>query len=136
MDEAVVVDSDILVDYFAGLSPSAEAVEKLLASDQLAVTTLTVFELGCGAQTEQARRDLDFLIQASRAVLWLDTAAAHQAAGQFRALRSKGELLDTADLLIAGCCLSAGLPLLTRNTQHFERISDLELISFKQVLEW
>ncbi len=135
MDTAVVVDSDILIDYFAGLSPSAEAVQKLLETDLLAITTLTVFELGCGAQSEEAHRDIELLVQASRAILSLSTDAAYQAATQFRKLRRRGDLLDTPDLLIAGCCLAAGLPLLTRNTQHFERISELGLIDPQQILE-
>jgi len=135
MDTAVVVDSDILIDYFAGLSPSAEAVQRLLETDLLAITTLTVFELDCGAQSEEAHRDIELLVQASRAILSLSTDAAYQAATQFRKLRRRGDLLDTPDLLIAGCCLAAGLPLLTRNTQHFERISELRLIDPQQILE-
>jgi len=135
MDTAVVVDSDILIDYFAGLSPSAEAVQKLLETDLLAITTLTVFELDCGAQSDEAHRDIELLVQASRAILSLSTDAAHQAATQFRKLRRRVDLLDTPDLLIAGCCLAAGLPLLTRNTQHFERISELGLIDPQQILE-
>ena len=135
MDTAVVVDSDILIDYFAGLSPSAEAVQKLLETDLLAITTLTVFELDCGAQSEEAHRDIELLVQASRAILSLSTDAAYQAATQFRKLRRRGDLLDTPDLLIAGCCLAVGLPLLTRNTQHFERISELGLIDPQQILE-
>ena len=125
-DRFVVVDTDVLIDYFAGVSLSAEAVERLLKQDRLAVTALTLFELACGTQTEEQRRDLERLILAARA-LDLDAAAALQAGAVYRRLKARGELLPVPDLLIAGCCLAVGWPLLTRNVGHFRRVPGLEL---------
>lgn len=130
MAKPVVVDSDVLIDYFAGISPSAGAVRGLLQADRLGLTTLTVFELSCGADTEARQRDLALLVDAARVVLSLSVAAAQRAAEHFRILKTQGETLPAPDLLIAGCCLAAGLPLLTRNRKHFARIHGLDLADF------
>ena len=133
MARPVVADSDVLIDYFAGASPSAEAVRRLLEPDRLAVTSLTVFELCCGVQREETQKDIELLINAARIVLRLNTDAAQLAAHQYRVLKGRGEALPTPDLLIAGCCLAANLPLLTRNRQHFSRVAELELAEFGEV---
>ena len=133
MAKPVVVDSDVLIDYFAGISPSAEAVQELLETDRLALTTLTVFELYYGAQNEELNSDIELLVDASRVILRLSTEAAKDAAQQFRHLRDGAELIASPDLLIAGCCLAADLPLLTRNQRHFSRIPQLHLLGFDEI---
>lgn len=133
MDDYVVVDTDVLIDYFAGISPSAEAIAQLLTEDRLAVTALTLFELACGAQTPAQLDDLELLAQAAY-LLDLDSPSALRAGAVYRELRARGELLETADLLIAGCCLAAGLPLLTRNTAHFRRVRGLKLLEAEEIL--
>ena len=130
MARPVVVDSDVLIDYFAGASPAAQAVRRLLETDRLAVTSLTVFELCCGIQSEETQKDIELLVNAARIVLRLSPDASQLAAHQYRVLKGRGEALRTPDLLIAGCCLAANLPLLTRNRQHFSRVAELELAEF------
>jgi len=132
--DRVVVDTDVLIDFFAGVSPAAEAIARLLEEDRLTITTLTVFELACGAQKEEQLRDLELLIQAAQ-VLPLDEAAALHAGAIYRELRAKGQVLDIPDLLIAGCCLAAGLPLFTRNTGHFRRVKNLKVLSAEEILK-
>jgi len=134
MDRRVVVDTDVLIDYFAGVSPSAEAIARLLKEARLAVTALTLFELACGAQTQEQLQDLELLVRAA-SLVYLDGPAALQAGAVYRELRAKGQLLETADLLIAGCCLAGGLPLLTRNTEHFSRVRGLELLEAENIIQ-
>ena len=130
----VVVDADVLIDYFAGVSPSAEAVERLLREDRLVVTTPTLFELACGSQTEEQLQDLELLMRAAY-VLELSAAAALRAGAVYRRLRAQGRLIPVADLLIAGCCLAAELPLLTRNVEHFRRVPELTLLEASRILD-
>lgn len=126
MDNDVVVDTDVLIDYFAGITPSAKAVERLLREDRLAFTSVTLFELACGAQTPEQLQDLELLVQAAR-VIAFDAAAALRAGAVWQHLKTRGQLIETADLLIAGCCLTVGLPLFTRNAGHFRRVTGLKL---------
>jgi predicted nucleic acid-binding protein len=130
--DGVVVDTDVLIDYFSGVSPQAEAIERLLREARLVVTALTLFELACGAQTEEQLYDIELLAQAAHLVE-LDGPSALRAGAVYRELKEKGQMLGTADLLIAGCCLAGGLPLLTRNTEHFSRVSGLELLKAEEI---
>ncbi len=134
MDNYVVVDADVLIDYFAGISPSAEAIERLLREDRLAVTSLVLYELACAAQTAEQLQDLELLVQAAR-VIGLDAAAALHAGAIWRQLKSQGQLIETADLLTAGCCLTFELPFFTRNVEHFRRVSGLRLVAVEQLLK-
>ena len=130
--ERIVVDTDVLIDYFSGAEPAAEAVARLLAEDRLAVTTVTLFELACGVSTEEQLRDLELLTQAALVVA-LDGYAALRAGVVYRDLRTRGKLVGMADLLIAGCCLAAGFPLLSRNREHFGRVRGLKLLQVEEI---
>jgi predicted nucleic acid-binding protein len=65
----------------------------------------------------------------------LEASAALQAGAVYWGWRAKGQLLETAELLIAGCYLAAGWPLLTRNTEHFSRVRGLKLVEDERLLE-
>ena len=130
--ERILVDTDVLIDYFSGAEPAAEAVARLLAEDRLAVTAVTLFELACGVSTEEQLRDLELLTQAALVVA-LDGYAALKAGVVYRDLRTRGKLVGMADLLIAGCCLAAGFPLLSRNREHFGRVRGLKLLQVEEI---
>ena len=99
------------------------------------MTTLALFELACGAQSEEQLHDLELLTRAAH-IIALDSPAALQAgAGAiYRDLRARGQLVDVTDLLIAGCCLANRLPLFTRNTEHFSLVRGLELVGAEEIL--
>jgi predicted nucleic acid-binding protein len=126
MADPVVCDTDALIDYFAGSGPLVARVRSLLESGALALTIVTVFELACGARTEEEEADVRRLLSAAQ-VLDLTPAAAWEAARVWRHLRSAGRSLNTADVLTAGCCLAAGLSLLTRDAGHYSRVPGLRL---------
>ena len=48
----------------------------------------------------------------------------------FANLRRRNQLIGPNDLWIAAAALSLGLPLLTRNTDEFERVPDLDVIAY------
>jgi tRNA(fMet)-specific endonuclease VapC len=48
-----------------------------------------------------------------------------------RNLRKRGEMIGDFDVLIAATALSAGLPLVTDNTRHFERVEGLVLEEYR-----
>ena len=53
-------------------------------------------------------------------VLPLDVTAARQAAALQRTLQQQGQVIGLPDTLIAGVCLAQQIPLLTRNSRHYE----------------
>jgi tRNA(fMet)-specific endonuclease VapC len=54
-----------------------------------------------------------------------------QAAEVYAALHRTGRLISDADILIAATALVHGLILVTENSEHFERISGLEVQSWR-----
>lgn len=49
----------------------------------------------------------------------------------YRVLRQRGRLIGTNDLWIAATALVHGIPLVTRNVEHFERVPGLELVEYR-----
>lgn len=64
---------------------------------------------------------------------WLDIDAgtARVAAKIRRTLRKEGKLIGDFDILIAATAIANGLPLVTNNADHFNRISALEVVNYR-----
>jgi tRNA(fMet)-specific endonuclease VapC len=122
----ILLDTDILIDA-TKLRPSVVSVIRSFpAPSAIGLSTVTLFEFLVGAH--DADRILAFrrLIRDFQ-VFDLTSEAAERAAEVDRILRAAGLRIDTADCLIAGVALANGLPLLTRNLRHFERIPGLDV---------
>lgn len=122
----IIADTDVLIDTLRGYAPVARTIEDLLRSRRLATTAISRLELGVGAQSDSHRTAVEALL-AAVPVLPLDSDAAGIAARIGADLRSEGQAIPLADLAIAGICLGLDVPLLTRNREHFERITGLRL---------
>jgi tRNA(fMet)-specific endonuclease VapC len=120
-----VADTDVLIDFLAGKG-EADAVERLLGQGVLGTTTITRFELLCGARTAGQLTRVTRLLETVPA-LSLDERAADAAAEIRRTLERLGHPIGMADSLIAGIVVSNGSVLLTRNRRHFERVPGLRL---------
>lgn len=122
----ILADTDVLIDYLAGIEPIREQVARAIAADRLWTTSITCFELLSGPQDGRRGQALQRFVEALT-VLPLDRVAASNAAGVRRHLESAGRTIGMADSLIAGIALSHDLPLLTRNRSHFDRVPGLRL---------
>jgi len=133
----VLLDTNILSEVMRP-RPSPAVIARLLqfTSRSLLASEITRFELRFGAAL---RPDAPaFLARLQRDVLalvtWLpvneavSTRAGDIAAAQRRAGRPCGAL----DPLIAATALAQGVPLVTRNVQHFEHIAGLEVQNWFQ----
>ena len=60
-------------------------------------------------------------------VISLNAKAAELAGGVRRLLLGRGEEIGVADSLVAGVCLRHEATLLTRNREHFTRVTNLRL---------
>lgn len=128
----VVVDTDILIDAVqAGREPAAASVMKLVQLGELAVSTVTVYELTQGSRTSMAQLERLHAFLGGVTIIALTQDAAEMAAAVNRHLERKGERIGSPDTLIAGTCLDAGLPILTGNRRHFERVPGLEILALE-----
>ncbi len=126
----ILADSDVLIDFLAGVQPGKNQIAEYIQAEQIQTTAITCFELLNGAGENKRGNAVRQLLDALT-VLPLDRAAARHAAEVRRKLDRKGEAIGMADSLIAGIALAHGLPLFTRNTAHFQRVEKLELVKTK-----
>jgi tRNA(fMet)-specific endonuclease VapC len=80
--------------------------------------------LFAGAQTQLAAFDQ---LWRAQGIVMFDQAALDRAAQIYADLRTAGQLIEDADILIAAIALVNDLILVTHNTAHFSRLADLRL---------
>lgn len=122
----IVADTDVLIDYLAGVEPAADRVAAEIAKGSLATTAVSRFELLAGAREDRQKAAVSHLLDAIPCYP-LDDAAADRAATIGRDLGAKGAGIGAADCLIAGIVLSRGATLLTGNRKRFERVDGIEI---------
>ena len=126
--EVTLSDSDVLIDYLNGREPSFATVTRLLRDGALRTSMVSRFEIYCGVRNVREREAADRLFLAMP-TLALSDEAAMAAAIVSRILREEGTSLPAPDVFIAGIAIAAGLPLLTRNVRHFNRIRGLVVVT-------
>jgi predicted nucleic acid-binding protein len=125
----IVADTDVLIDALeAGRELAYERVTGLLRAGELATTAINLFELMSGPRSSVDRLELLAAALGPVPVVPVSRGAAELAAAARRYLERRGEGIGPADYLVAGVCLAEGLPLLTRNREHFSRVPGLELV--------
>jgi tRNA(fMet)-specific endonuclease VapC len=124
----ILADTDVLIDYLAGIQPVTDQVLEYVQSDTLHTSAVTCFELLSGAWGGK-RGDRVRRLVAAVPVLPLDREAATRAATVRQQLAHSGFSMGMADSLIAGIALVNDLPLLTRNRKHFDHVEGLRLIA-------
>jgi len=128
LEELIVADTDIIIDFFTNAPPFAQAVSKLIKENKLAITSVSVFELYAGITGKKRLKQIEDFVK-NIYVYPLNLIEAAIAGKIFTELKANGSLIGNQDILIAGICIANSLPLLTRNVTHFEIIKDLKLIS-------
>jgi len=127
----ILADTDVLIDYLAGIQPVMAQIARYAEARLLETTAVNCFELLSGAG-EGKRGDAIRLILSAIEVLPLDRAAATQAAQVRRELERTGQPIGMGDSLIAGIALANHIALFTRNRKHFERVPNLELVEIQE----
>lgn len=126
----ILADTDVLIDYLAGVPPIKEQLLRYIASERLWTTAISCFELLSGA-AEGRRGDAIRRLVDSLSVLSLDRASAQRAAEVRRHLDHLGQAIGMADSLIAGIALVHDLPIFSRNQRHFARVPGLALVEIQ-----
>jgi tRNA(fMet)-specific endonuclease VapC len=122
----VLLDTNVLVDFFAG---DPETVEAFQRSRTLSINTIVLGELlggfALGSRVEANRRLLSRFLSSSRVrVLPLAAETADHYADVYARLRRKGRPIPSNDMWIAASAREYGLVLFTRDV-HFRDVDGL-----------
>lgn len=129
----VCLDTDIIIDFLRNEKNAIKIIRNLWNKNiELSTTSINTFELFKGALESNNKEDQETVHKfiSNLKILNFDLNSSKKAAGLFKFLKTKGELIDPADLMIASTAVINNEKLLTRNAQHFKRISELELVKF------
>jgi len=129
------VDSDVIIDFFRDISPAADVLSELISRERAVLTAVSVFELYAGVEGSKRLKQIETLVQ-KLMVLPLNTIEAAMAGRIYTELKTRGKLIGTHDILIAGICIANDLPLYTKNIVHFSEIRDLRLLSAREILSF
>ncbi len=130
----IILDTDVVIDFFTGIFPEAEGVLKLISQEEAALTAISVFELYAGIEGKRRLGQIETFIR-DLTILPLDVIEAALAGKIFTQLKSKGQLIGNRDILIAAVCLTNGLTLYTKNVIHFSKIKDIQILTTEEILK-
>ncbi len=127
-----LLDTDMVIFSLKGHPIIRENLQRH-RHDPLKISSITIMELYYGAFKSQRTagnlakvKTLEHTIDIIS--VGLETA---ELFGMIKAqLETKGKRLDDFDLIIAACALAHNLTLVTNNTDHFSRITDLKLVNW------
>lgn len=129
----MILDTSFLIDVLGGVDAVTEWERELSQSSIGRVTSISVMELWEGvhladasaSEREQVEELLSGLNHAS-----FDSESAMVAGELSATLMDGGEPIETEDVMIAAVALVRGEAVLTRNSDHLERIEGLSVESY------
>jgi predicted nucleic acid-binding protein len=116
MDERILVDTDVLIDYTKGLVD--------LPRKRLYISEITLYEFIRGCKNV---REVKALLESAFVVVFHDNDVLVKASEIWIELKKSGELIDERDILIASVAITKGMHLLTRNVKHFKKLEKFGL---------
>jgi len=127
-----LVDTTFIIGLLRGDPATVEKARQLDLEGGAASTAVNVFEVAYGVHRSMSdserRRDQAHKVISNLEIFPLDSQAAYKAAEIAAGLDKRGMTVDPFDALVAGIALSNGVKtIVTRNTDHFERIPEIEV---------
>jgi predicted nucleic acid-binding protein len=119
------VDTSVFITYFRDRDKSTSLLTTLAGQYDFAISVITQYEILNGSNEHQEMR-WEALFQTVKR-LPFGEARAREASSIYRELKSKGNLISVADILIAATARANALKFATLNQKHFERIPGLIL---------
>ena len=125
------MDTDWAIDYLHKADRTVRRLEELLP-EGVGLSVISLAELYDGlAGSKHPDSDSEALRLFLEAVdvVPLDDAACRVFGSERARLRERGSIIGDMDILIGATAISNNLALLTNNTQHFERMQGLSIVS-------
>jgi predicted nucleic acid-binding protein len=124
----LVIDTSIIIDHLRKRNKRKSILFQIADTYALYVPAVVEFELFAGATDEEKLRDVKNILQSCTSIP-MTSEVAQEAGLLYRKLKQDNQLIEIRDLLIASTAGVHGIPLMTLNTKHFQRIDALNLIA-------
>ena len=129
--DALIFDTTFLIDFQRERRSGAGRAHEFLQAHAESLAFLPVTAYGEFAEGFESLEDPNFLhVVDSFEILPVTEAVARIYARLARKLRAKNRLIGANDLWIAASAIEKRLPLVTRNLDHFSRLSGVEVRSY------
>ena len=124
------LDTNIIAYLMKGM----QDIDKKLAAvtkegNNIIINPITYYEICRGLLVVNALKKLETFKEICEVfgVVEFKREILDKAAEIYNELKSKGELVEDADIFIAAICITNDFVLVTNNTKHFDRISGLNI---------
>jgi tRNA(fMet)-specific endonuclease VapC len=132
---AALLDTDTLSEIIKGrdLATQRSAQDYLRRFQRFQFSIITRYEILRGLMAKDAVAQVRAFEQQCQesTVLALSDEVVTEGAEIFATLRKRGEIISDADILIAATALVHGLALITNNLEHFRRVRDLRVETWR-----
>lgn len=123
-----LLDTNIVIFFFKGKFDIAEKIDAI-GVEHCFISEISLAELKYGAlfsqRPEKHKSEIEELLDVIRVIPI--TSAIDLFAEEKARLRKEGSLVDDFDLFIGCTAIANNLTLVTNNTKHFERLSNISL---------
>lgn len=120
----MVVDSSIFIEFLRASDKTKTTLYQLPDDTELFLSVVTLYELLMGATDEVKKRDVKLLTE-PLILLPFTKPVAEKSAEIYHNIRQRNKMIEFRDIFIGATALAHRLPVLTKNTKHFERIDGL-----------
>ncbi len=115
MGEGVLIDTDVLIEYAKG---------NLELPEVCYISEITLYEFLRGVSDQKIAKRI---LEEEFIVIWNDNEIIERASKTYRELKTSGDLVSDADIIIASTAIVKGLKLYTKNKKHFEKLKNFGL---------
>ena len=122
MAKSILLDTDVLVDFFRGFDKAVAFVTQY--NDRIILSSIVVAELYAGVKGDAEENALQYFISLFR-VVPID-AEIGKAGGLYRRDYGKSHGVGLADALLAATAESENAELKTLNTKHYPMVKNLK----------
>jgi predicted nucleic acid-binding protein len=124
----MVIDTNIFIEYLRAKNKLDTTLQRLSDTVELYVSSITIYELFMGANTETKVEEIKILTS-DLILLPFNYDTAIKSAEIYNDLKSKSQLIEFRDIFIGATAILNNLPVLTLNRKHFERIDGIKVYS-------